>query len=208
MKLDYQASSLVILGDWNPNIVKDVWIRKNLLEHDNEQVNMGLKNTGATAIGNLATIPAAVFRNIGFAVAGERLELSLIHSNDFGHIEDCVYRLHKAQSSTLVSGYGVNLVYIQNMVNNDLINLFGANPLSQESFNQSHTFVLNLENIRTNIRVEINKANNKSAIAFNFHFDVGDFDTLIQYMTEYPINDLNQKAICFISSYCDLRLES
>lgn len=208
MRLNYETSSLVILGGWNPNIVNDVWIRKNLLEHDSEQVSIGLKGTGSIAIGNPAAIPAAIFRNIGFAVAGERLELSLIHSNDFGHIEDCVYRLHKTQSSTLVSGYGVNLVYIQHMVNNDLINLLGANPLSQESFNQSHAFVVNLDNIRTNISVEINKADNKSAIAFNFHFDVGDFDTLIQCMTEYPITTLNQKAIHFMLSYCGLRLES
>lgn len=200
MRLNYETSSLVLLGGWNPNMINDVWIRRNLLEHGSDQVTVGLKGS--------PVVPAAIFSNIGFAIVGERLELSLIHSNDFGHIENCVYRLYKAQSSTLVSGYGVNLAYIQDMVNNDLINLLGANPLSQESFNETHAFVVNLDNIRTNISVEINKADSKSAITFNFHFDVGDFDTLVQRMTEYPISDLNQRAVDFMLSCCGLRLES
>ena len=32
MRLDYTKSLLVIVGGWNPNIINDVWIRKNLLQ--------------------------------------------------------------------------------------------------------------------------------------------------------------------------------
>lgn len=204
MRLDYQASSFVIVGGWNPNIVNEAWIKKNLLDHPNEQVNMGVKGMNRIGVPNLA----ATFRHVVLAVEVERLELNLIHSTDFGYIEDCVQRLCNCQPNTLVSGYGVNFVYIENMVSNELINCFTVNPLSQMSFTQSHRYAINLDGIATNITIELNNAENKSAIGFNFHFDVGDLPALIQRMVEYPIITLNEKAIQFVLNQYGLRLES
>lgn len=206
MRLDYGASSFVIIGGWNPNIVNEAWIRKNLLDNPNEQVDMGIKGGGAPA--GIPTTPAAMFRNVGLAVSGGRLELSLIHSNDFRHIEDCVQRLCGCQSNTLVSGYGINLVYIGDMVSNELINFFKVDALSQVSFNQSHRYAINLDGITTNIAIDLNKTENRLAIAFNFHFDVGDLSALIQRVAEYPIVTLNEKAVQFFLDQYGLRLES
>ena len=155
---------------------------------------MGTKGGGFFPADNLISIPAAMFRNVRLAVIGERLELNLIDSNDFGHIEDCVQRLCNCQPNTLVSGYGVNLIYTAAVVSNELINSFSADPLSQTSLNQSHRFITNLDRITTNIAIELNKAENKSAIAFNFHFNAGNLSALIQSMAEYPIVTLNQKG--------------
>ena len=207
MRLDYGASSLVIIGGWNPNIVNDTWIRQNLLDHPSEQVDIGFKGVGGVPAGIPAT-PAAMFRDVGLSVSGERLELNLMHSNDFRHIEDCVQRLCSCQPNTLVSGYGVNLVYIGEMVSNELINSFRVDPLAQISFNQSHRYVINLDGITTNIAIELNTAENRSVIAFNFHFNTGDLSALIQRMAEYPIVTLNEKAVQFFSNQYGLRLES
>ena len=207
MKLDYGASSFVIIGGWNPNIVNDTWIRQNLLDNPSEQVNVGLKGTAGFPAGNLAAaIPAAIFKNVGLAVSGERLELSLIHSNDFTDIVNCVRKLYACQSNTLISGYGINLVYIGNMVSNKLIDFFKSDPLSQ-AFNQSHRYALTLNEINTNIAIELNRTGDRSAIAFNFHFSITDFSMLIQRMEEYPIDVLNSMAVEFISSQYGIVLE-
>lgn len=209
MKLDYGASSFVIIGGWNPNIVNETWIRKNLLDLPNEQVVMGIKGGGVpTGTGIRVSTPAAIFRNVGLAVSGERLELNLIGSNDFRHIEDCVQRLCNCQSNTLVSGYGVNFAYIEGMISNELINFFRVDALSQMPFTQSHSYAINLDGITTNITIDLNNAENKSAIGFNFHFNVDDLSALIQRMAEYPIITLNEKVVQFVLNQYGLRLES
>ena len=209
MKLDYRASSFVIVGGWNPNIVNETWIKKNLLDLTNEQVVMGIKGGGVpTGTGIRVSIPAAIFRNVGLAVAGERLELNLIGSNDFRHIEDCVQRLCSCQSNTLVSGYGVNFAYIEGMISNELINFFRVDALSQTPFTQSHSYAINLDGITTNITIDLNNAENKSAIGFNFHFNVDDLSALIQRMAEYPIVTLNEMAVKFVLDEYGLKLES
>ena len=209
MKLDYRASSFVIVGGWNPNIVNEAWIKKNLLDHFNEQVVIGIKESGVyTATGKPLSTPAAIFRNVLFSISGERLELNLMDSNDFRHIEDCVQRLCNCQSNTLVSGYGVNFVYIKDMISNELINFFRIDALSQMPFAQTHSYAINLDGITTNITIDLNNAENKSSIRFNFHFNISDISALIQRMDEYPIITLNEKAVQFVLNQYGLRLES
>lgn len=208
MKLDYTTSSFVIVGGWNPYIVNEAWIRKNLLDSPNEQVDMGMKGEGLLGgTGIRIPTPAAIFRNVGLAVLGERLELNLIHSNDFGHIEDCVHRLCNCQSNTLVSGYGVNFAYVGDMVSNQLINSFTVNTLSKISFNETHRYATNLDGITTNITIELNNPENRSAIGFNFHFSISDLSTLMLRMAEYPIDTLNEKTVQFVLNRYGLRLE-
>ena len=161
-----------------------------------------------TPAGIQVSTPVAMFRNVGLSVSGNRLELNLMHSNDFRHIEDCVQRLCNCQPRTLVSGYGVNFVYVGDMLSNELINFFRVDPLSQISFNQSHRYATNLEGIVTNINIDLNNPENRSVISFNFHFNVNDLSTLIKRMSEYPIVSLNQKAVQFFLSQYQLELES
>ncbi len=208
MRLDYTTSSFVIIGGWNPNIVNEAWIRKNLLDSPNEQVDMGMKGEGVLrGTGVRIPTPAAMFRNVGIAVLGERLELNLIRSNDFTHIEDCVQRLCSCQSNTLVSGYGVNFAYVGDMVSNQLISAFTVNTLSEISFNETHRYATNLDGITTNITIELDNPENISAIGFNFHFSISDLSALIRSMAEYPIDTLNEKAVQFVLNRYGLRLE-
>lgn len=206
MRLDYKVSSFVIVGNWNPNIVNEAWIKKNLLDHPNEQVNMGFKNPASPGI--RVSTPAAMFRHVLLTVSGDRLELNLLNSTDFGYIEDCVRRICNCQSNTLVSAYGVNLTYIGDGIRNELIKRFTADPLSQKSFTENHSYAIHLDSITTNITIELNKMNNKSGIGFNFHFNISDLSALIQHITDYPIATLNKKAIQFILDQYELRLES
>lgn len=207
MRLDYRASPFVIIGGWNPNIVNEMWIRKNLLDHPNEQLNIGVGG-GFSATGIPISITEAMFRNVRFAVLGDRLELNLIHGNDFTHIEDCVRKLCDRLSNTLITGYGVNFTYVADTISSSFNNVFTADALSQMSHTQSHTYNLDLHGITTSISIDMDNAHNKSAIRFNFHFNLDDLSVVVQRMTEYPIDLLREKAIEFASNECGLRLES
>lgn len=209
MRLDYSGSTFVIVGNWNPHILNEAWIRKNLLDSPLEPVNMAFKGGGDIAgSGFHVSNIAAMFRNVALAVSSDRLELNLIHSNDFGDIEDCVQRLCHCQPNTLVSAYGVNLTYIRDGISKELINSFTADPLSEMSFTQNHRYAIHLDGITTNIAIELNKIENKSAIAFNFHFKIDDLSELIPRIDEFPIVTLNEKAVQWVSEQYGLRLES
>ena len=207
MRLDYKTSSLVILGGWNPNIVNDQWIKKNLLDRPNEQLNIGVSgNVSPTGI--YIPIIDAVFSNVRLTVSGERLELNLINSNDFTHIEDCVRKLCNCQPNTLVSGYGVNFNYVDNRVDNNLRSIFEQSNITQEIITENHAYRINLDGIITTINIDINNRGNQSGLRFNFHFDIDTLSTLIQRMTEYPIVSLNEKAVEFALSQHGLILEN
>ena len=211
MRLDYTASSLIILGGWNPHIVNDVWIRKNLLDNPNEQPDIGL-NSGVSLTGIPIPMMDAMFSNVRLAVIGDRLQLNLRNSEDFTHIENCVRKLCDKLPNTLVTGYGVNLHYADQTVSNGLMKIFSHDTLSENSFTQSHTYNVNLDGITTNISIDINRAENKSSIRFNFHFnkDVNlyPFSTIIQRMSERPISLLKKKAVEFAENQYELRLEN
>ena len=207
MKLDYRASPFVIIGGWNPNIVNEHWIKKNLLDNPNEQVKINISG-GISPTGIPQAITEALFSNVRLAILGERLELNLINGNDFTHVEDYVRKLCNCQSNTLVSGYGVNFVYVDNRVDNNLRSIVGRSNITQEITTENHAYTINLGGIITAINVDIDNSSNQSGIRFNFHFNIDALSTLIQRMTEYPITSLNEKAIEFASSQHGLRLEN
>lgn len=207
MRLEYRASPFVIIGGWNPNIVNEHWIKKNLLDNPNEQVNIGIRG-GLFPTGIPISITEATFSNVRLAVLGERLELNLIQGNDFTHIENCVRKLCNCQPNTLVSGYGVNFVYVDNRVHNNLRDILGQGNITQEIITENHAYRINLGGIITTINIDINNSGNQSGLRFNFHFKIDALSTLIQDMTEYSIDSLNEKAVEFALNEYGLRLEN
>ncbi len=203
MRLDYTTSSFIILGGWNPNIVNEQWIRKNLLDRQDEQLEIGIN------IGVHGPIIEAVFRNVRLTIIGQRLELNLRHSNNFTRIEDCVRKLCECQSDTQVTGYGVNFDYVDNSkIHNNLRSIFAQSNITQQVLNESHAYSIFLDGIITNINIDIKTLENKSGLKFNFHFNIDSVSTLIQRMTEHPIKSLNNKALEFASNQYGLRLEN
>ena len=207
MRLEYRASPFIIIGGWNLNIVNEHWIKKNLLDNPNEQVNIGISG-GLSPTGIPKAVTEALFRNVRLAVLEERLELNLINGNNFIHVEDCVRKLCNCQPNTLVSSYGVNFTYIDSRVDNSLRSILGQSNITQEIITENHAYQINLDGIMTTINVDINNRRNQSGLRFNFHFDINTLSTLIQRMTEYPITSLNEKAIEFASNQYGLRLEN
>lgn len=205
MRLDYKASSLVIIGGWNPNILNEDWIRKNLLDHPNEQVNIGVRgNFFPTGIP--VSVPEAMFRNVRLAVLGERLELNLIDGNDFVYIEDCARKLCDRLPNTLVTSYGVNFSYVADMINSSFTNIFRADVLSQMARVVSHAYNINFDGIITNVNIDINNEENKSGIRFNFHFNIDDLSKLIPNINQYPMELLKRQSIEFIQSNYGIRI--
>lgn len=205
MRLDYRASPFVIIGGWNPNIVNELWIRKNLLDNSNEPLNMGFGG-GFSPTGMPLTITEAMFRNIRFAILGERLELNLTNGNDFGNIKNCIEKICDCLPTTLVTGYGVNFTYVADTINQNFTNIFLADILSQSALNAIHTYQVNLNRIITNINIDINKQQEKSGFRFNFHFPISDLSELIPSIIQYPIESLKEQSIEFIQINYGIRV--
>ena len=199
MRLDYTASPFVIIGGWNPNIVNEVWIRKNLLDNSNEQLNIGIGG-GFSPTGIPMAITEAMFRNIRFAVLGERLELNLMAGNDFTNIKHCIDKICTCLPTTLVTGYGVNFTYVADNINQNFISTFLADTLSQSALDAIHTYRIILNGITTNINIDISNQQGKSAVRFNFHFPIDDLSKLIRSVIQYPIESLRSQSIEFIQN--------
>ena len=197
MRLDYTASPFIIIGGWNPNIVNETWIRKNLLDNSNEPLNTSF-SAGLSPTGMPLTITEAMFRNIRFAVLGERLELNLTNGNDFTNVKHCIEKICNCLPTTLVTGYGVNFTYVANTINENFTHIFQADPLSHIALNAIHTYQFVLNGITTNINVDINKHREKSGIRFNFHFPINDLSELMPNINQYHIESLRSQSKQFI----------
>ena len=200
MQLDYRASPFVIIGGWNPNIVNEMWIRKNLLDNSNEQLNIGIGG-GFTPTGISMAVTEAVFRDIRFAVLGERLELNLINGNDFTNLKHCIQKICDCLPTTLITGYGVNFTYVAHTINENFTHIFLADPLSHIALNAIHTYQFILNGITTNVNIDINKHREKSGIRFNFHFPINDLSELIPNIRQHSIELLRSQSIQFIQDH-------
>ena len=207
MRLDYRRSSLVILGGWNPHIMNEIWIRKNLLNNSNEQLKFNVDANRIPSIGVNISLTEAIFNNVKLTIAGDRLEIRLANSKDFTHITNCVQKLCESQASTVITGYGVNFNYRDNQISDELRSIFGQSNIMLPMLTENHACQINLDRIITNINVDINNQSKQSALRFNFHFNINDMSRLILNLLEYSMDFLKEKAAKFILNECGLRLE-
>lgn len=209
MRLDYRTSSLVVVGGWNPNILNEEWIRRNLLDHHNEQLNMSVSGNITPSTVIYMSLTEAVFRNVKLTIAADRLELTLVNTNNYAYIEDCIRRLCNCQPNTLIVGYGVNFSYLDsNVVPDNLRGIFGQSRITQRSRTENHACQIDLGGLITNINVDIDNLDNRSGLRFNFHFNVNDLSALISHISKYPLNSLKEKAVEFAFREFGLRLEN
>ena len=215
MKLNYSESSLVIAGGWNPNIINPFWISKNLLgetdsnAENKENVSIDVQMDQVSSV--VGSTTAASFREIRITVGGDRLDLSLLHRNDFTLLEKYALKICDCLPKTLVKGYGVNLVFTGDRNDENLVNIINVpnsknfdTPLIYEQYN----FGLVLDDIRTNISIGANNEEDRLDLRFNFHFDINDLSEFISGISKNSIHTLKEKATKIISDVYGLRLEN
>ena len=214
MKIDYYASSIVIAGGWNPNIINPHWIRKNLLDQadlndpNEEKVNINIQMDKASSVRRSTMV--ASFREMKITFTDNRLDLGLSDGNDFTLLEKYALKICNRLPNTPVTAYGVNLVFTDEKNSENLANI--VNIAQSKNFDTSLTFEqynfgLELNGIQTNITIDTKHKNGRSGFRFNFHFDIDDLSKFKSGISENPIRTLREKAVKIISDVYGLRLE-
>lgn len=214
MKIDYYASSLVIVGGWNPNIINPHWIRKNLLDQadlndpNQEKVNINIQMDTVSSVRRSPMV--ASFREIKITFTDNRLDLGLSEGSDFTLLEKYALKIYNHLPNTPVTAYGMNLVFTDEKNSENLVNIVNVaqsknfdTPLTFEQYN----FSLELDGIKTNITIDIKNKDGRSGFRFNFHFDIDDLSKFKSGISENSMHTLREKAVKIISDVYGLRLE-
>jgi len=221
MKLDYQSSSLVILGGWNPNIFSPFWIEKrfrdtNFLDAlDPNNPEKGKLNFDIQ-LGETYSIkhaPMTVrFNGVKIDFTDGRLVFKLSEGDNFNILEEFALKLCSHLPDTPVMSYGVNFEFVEGentQVIKDIMQLNGmttrkyfSSPLKYERYG----FGVDIDNINTNISIETDNAN-KFFFKFNFHFNINDLSQFISGISKNPITMLLEKAVIIISEAYKLNVE-
>ena len=214
MKLDYYESPLIILGGWNPNIINARWIDNYLVKpmisngKSIKQVDIEVK---ADQMHSIRDAPITIsFGEVRIIFTGNKLEFRLIDNKNFNLLEEYALRICDCLPNTPVIGYGVNFGFTDEKISEITANTINA--IQSKNFNrplilEQYNFALRLDDIRTNIGIDINHEDNKSGFRFNFHFDIDSLSKFKLGISEHPIRELKEKTVKILSDVYGLRLE-
>ena len=219
MKLDYGSSSLVILGGWNPNIFTPTWFDK-YFPRPQDVDNLQEDKT------NLELIPGTVFSvrqaNVNVTMSNGviinftegKLNFRLNENDkDFHLLEETALKLFQHLSTTLTIGYGVNIVFKSDNIDQKTVDVIHKNGIMQNEYFdgqivfENYLFRTDIEDINTNIGIDVNNIDNNCVFNFNFHFDIDDLSEFKLKIIDNPIDELKQKAIKVMSDIYKLDVE-
>ncbi|MYG06133.1 hypothetical protein F4167_05860 [Candidatus Poribacteria bacterium] len=142
-----------------------------------------------------------------------RLNFNPVENNNenLDRIQEIALQLADYLPHTPVTGYGVNFLFTENEVSDDLINLIRPRDLEKiEQFGGSLTgeqynrhLMLNGRILNTIIRLEGENVD----FDLNFHFNIRDLLGFKSAISETSILELKQEAAQFITEIYNLELE-
>ena len=205
MKLDHTASALVIVGGWNTHIINPNWIRRYLFDGKKEKLKVDILAELPYSFNPQFAAQRISSKEIKIQLQGNKLSVSPIEGKDedFKRIEEIALLLANYLPHTPVSGFGVNFVFTDKNMSEDLetiirsrdlgkIEKFGASLISQR-----YTRSLELDNRTLNLTIELK--GKKVTFKLNFHSDIRDLTQFKTKISEIPVLELKQKAAEFIS---------
>ena len=222
MKLDYGSSSLVILGGWNPNVFTPFWIEKKFQETkfldavDSNNLEQGKLNFDIhiDEVYSIKHAPITVnFKGLKVNFIDGRLDFILVEGDDFTLLEEFALKLCSYLPNTPVTGYGVNFAFVEEKNTKDIIDIIQSNGMSRREYLdipltfERYSFGAEIDNINTNIHIEIDNKNNKCFFKLNYHFNINDLSQFDSGISENPMRALQEKAVKFISETYKLRVE-
>ena len=212
MKLDHTASALVILGGWNAHIINPDWIRRYLFDGNNEKLKVDILAELPYSFNPQFAAQRISSKEIKIQLQGNKLSISPIGNKDknFKRIEEIALLLADYLPHTPVSGFGVNFVFTDNNMSEDLNNIirqkdlgkiekFGASLISQQ-----YTRSFELDSRTLNLTIEIK--GKRVTFKLNFHSDIHDLVQFKTEISEVSVLKLKQKAAEFISEIYSLEL--
>lgn len=219
MKLDYNSSSLIILGGWNENIFTPKWLEDNFIaptklpDEEPENVHIYVEMSNTQSVRHSPIRVTFEERSLLVVFNDGKISFYPNECKDFSILESSALQIFKGVINTIITGYGVNFVFTQDSNIDDIVNLIGLNQITsrkqfQKPFaSERYIFTFNLDDIHTNIDIEIDPDNDTLHIRFNFHFNVEDFSQFKKCISENSMNKLLKKSINILSENYGLELE-
>ena len=222
MRLDYTTSSLVILGGWNPNVFTPLWMQKkfqdtNFLDvidpnnPDQGKLNFEIQMHEAFSVKHAGI--TINFKGLKVNHADEKLDFILTEGNNFTPLEEFALKLCSYLPNTPVTGYGVNFTFVEEENTQNIIDIIQSNGMRRHEYLdipltfERYSFGVEIDNINTNIHIEVDNKNNKCFFKLNFHFNINDLSQFDSGISENPMCALQEKAVKIISETYKLRLE-
>lgn len=213
MKLDQSFSGLVIVGGWNSHIFNPNWIKRYLFPAEDEKLTIDIQAQFPQGFNPQFVSPRISSKDVRILLQGNKLNFIPVKDEDenLNLIQDLALQLAHYLPHTPVSGYGVNFLFTEDHVSEDLINLIRPKDLEEiEQFGASLTgeeytrrLVLNEHPLNFTIGLEGKKVTFK----FNFHFKIGNLAAFKGKIAETSILELKQKAVEFLAEIYDTELE-
>lgn len=209
MKLSKPSNALVIVGGWNRHIFTQDWIKRYLFPKEEFTIDM-VVSQGFNA---QFISPRISSKEVEILFQENRLNFNPVENNNenVDRIQELALQLADYLPHTPVTGYGVNFLFTENEVSDDLINLMRPKDLEKiEQFGGSLTseqysrhLMLNGRTLNITIRFEGESVD----FDFNFHFNIRDLVAFKAGILETPILKLRQEAVKFIAKVYSLELE-
>ena len=209
MKLSKPSNALVIVGGWNRHIFTQDWIKRYLFPEEEFTIDM-LVSQGFNA---QFISPRILSTEVEILFQENRLNFNPVENNNenLDRIQELALQLADYLPHTPVTGYGVNFLFTENEVSDDLINLIRPKDsekieqlgglLTSEQYNRH----LRLNGRTLNIIIKLEGEN--VDFDLNFHFNIRNLVEFKAGISETSILELKQAAIQFITEIYSLELE-
>lgn len=213
MKLDQSSSGLVIVGGWNSHIFNPNWIKRYLFPAEDEQLTVDIQAQFPQGFSPQFVSPRISSKKVRILLQGNKLHFIPIENKDenLDLIQGLALQLADYLPHTPVSGYGVNFLFLENRVSEDLINLMRprdseeieqfSGPLTGEEYTRRSE--LNERTLNFTVGLE----NEKVTFKFNFHFKIDNLAAFKGKISEISILELKQEAVKFLAEIYDMELE-
>ncbi|MDE0396623.1 MAG: hypothetical protein OXL96_02340 [Candidatus Poribacteria bacterium] len=209
MKLSKPSNALVIVGGWNRYIFTQDWIKRYLFPEEEFKIDMLVsQDFNAQFIS-----PRMLSKEVEILFQENRLNFNPVENNNenLDRIQGIALQLADYLPHTPVTGYGVNFLFTESEISDDLINLIRPRDLEKiEQFGGSLTgeqynrhLMLNGRILNTIIRLEGESVD----FDLNFHFNIRNLVEFKAGISEISILELKQEAIQFITEIYSLELE-
>ena len=213
MKLDQSSSGLVIVGGWNGHIFNPSWIKRYLFPAENEQLTVDIQAQFPQGFNPQFVAPRISSKEVRILLQGNKLNFIPTKNEDknFDRIQDLALQLADYLPHTPVSGYGVNFLFTEDLVSEELINLIRPKDLEEiEQFGASLTgeeYTRRLELNERPLNFTVGLESKKVTFKFNFHSKIHDLVAFKAGISHTSILDLKQEALQFIAEIYDLELK-
>lgn len=209
MKLSKPSNTLVILGGWNRHIFTQDWIKRYLFPEEEFTIDMLVSQDFNTQF----ISPRILSNEVEILFQENRLNFNPVENNNqnFDRIQELALQLAGYLPHTPVAGYGVNFLFTEGEISEDLIDLIRpkdlekieqlGGALTSEQYRRS--LVLNGRMLNITITLE----DGKITFDLNFHFNIPNLVEFKAGISETSILELKQEAIQFITEIYRLELE-